>query len=140
MTNKYIKDFNEIINRYNLKDKISINTDDYYYNFRFINYLYYGALFAFHDKFGNNIPSFYKKAIEDYIYKYSILLRVKNRMVNLESLNYYVLNTKENFFFKCNNALKVEELLKLELELICDRPNKKEILGKMRNKLWKELI
>ena len=140
MTSKFIKDFDNTIQKYNLKKKINISIDEYLLNFRFINYLYYGALFAFHDKFGDNIPIFYMEAIEDYIYKYSIILRVKNRLVNLESLNYYVLNTKENFFFRCNNALKVEELLKLDLEEICNRPNKKEKLGKMRNKLWKELI
>lgn len=140
MTNNYIKRFELLIKNKNLKAKTCLQEDEYNYNLRFINYLYYCALFAFYDKFGENIPGYYKNAIEDYIYKYSLLLRVKNKLVNNQSLNYYVLKSKYNFFFECNNALKVEELLKLELDNIGNRPNKNEKLGKMRNKLWKELM
>ena len=140
MTNKYIKKFDLLIENKNLKEKTNLLLDEYDFNLRFINYLYYDALFAFYDKFGENIKGYYKDAIEDYIYKYSLILRVKNKLVNVKSLNYYVLNSKYNFFFECNNALKVEELIKLELDNIGNRPNKNEKLGEMRSKLWKELV
>ena len=67
------------------------------------------------------------------------MLRVKNELVNENSVNYYILNTKCNFFFECNNALSIDELLKLELEDIPNRPNKSGKLEEMRSKLWKEL-
>lgn len=140
MTSIYIKKFNSLINNKNLKVKTNLQSNEYDYNLRFINYLYYDALFIFYDKFGDKIQGYYKDAIEEFIYKYSLILRVKNKMVNLQSLNYYVLNSKYNFFFECNNALKVEELLRLELDNIGNRPNKNEKLGEMRSKLWKELV
>lgn len=140
MTNKYIKKFDNIIKDNNLQIKANITSHEYNNNLRFINYLYYGALFSFYDRFGENIPIFYKATIEEFIYKYSLLLRIKNKLISFQSLNYYVLNTKYNFFFECNNALKVDELLKLELENIGNRPKKDEKLGEMRNKLWKELM
>ena len=138
MTSKFIKDFDIIIKNYNLKDKI--NFINYYgENFKYINYLYYGALFAFNDRFGNNVESFYKDAIEKFIYKYSMIIRVQRQLINLSIINRYVLTTKNNFFFECNNALRVDELLNLELEPLGNKPNSGEILGDMRGKLWKEL-
>ena len=139
MTNEYIKKLDYIINTYNLYYKIGFNTNLYNYNLRFINILYYDCLLAFFDKFGNNIKSFYIDAIVDFVYKYSLLLRIKKEQVNKLILNNYVLRTKYNFFYECNNALKVEELLKLELEDIGNEPNKDKNLGEMRYSLWKKL-
>ena len=137
-TNYYIKMLDDLIKYNNLFKELDID-NIYYPNFQFINYLYYGALLTFYDKFGKNIKCFYKKFIEDFIYNYSILHRIKNKSVNFTTVNYYVLNTKYNFFFECNNALNVEELLKLEIEDKGNEPSKSEKLGEMRSKLWKKL-
>ena len=139
MTKQFIKNLDDIIDNKNLKEKLGYYDDYYDNNLRFINYLYYGALFAFYDRFGKNVKSFYKGAVEDFIFKYSILLRMKKMNLGLTQLNYYILNTKDNFFFKCNNALKVDELLKLELEDIGNPPSERDILGRMRIELWKKL-
>ena len=139
MTYENIKKFEKIIKENKLEDKIKTPIGDYNYSFKYINYLYYDALFAFSDRFGEEVEEFYNDAVKKFILQYSILLRVKRQKIDLPSLNYYVLNTKYNFFFECSKALRVEELLKLEIEDIGNRPRKDEILGKMRYKLWNEL-
>ena len=133
-TNHYIKMLDNLINDNILLKKLEID-DIYNSNFQFIYYLYYGALLAFYDKFGED-----KKIIDDFIYNYSLLHRVKNKSVNFNTVNYYVLNTKYNFFFECNNALSVKELLKLEIEDKGNKPSKSEKLGEMRSELWEKLM
>ena len=137
-TNYYIKMLDDLIKNNNFQEKLEID-NEYYSSFKFINYLYYGALLAFYDKFGKN-KKFFKKFIEDFIYNYSLLHRVKNKSVNFNTVNYYVLNTKYNFFFECNNALSVKELLKLEIEDKGNKPSKSEKLGEMRSELWEKLM
>ena len=138
-TNYYIKMLDDLIKNNNFQEKLDID-DKYYLNFQYINYVYYGALLTFYDKFGKNIKFFYKKFIEDYIYNYRLLHRVKNELVSFTTVNYYVLNAKYNFFFECNNALSVEEFLKLEIDDKGHKPSKSEILGTMRSELWKKLM
>ena len=80
--------------------------------------------------------------IEDFILDYSVLLRIKNAPVSHDSLNTYILKpekTRYNFFFECNNALSIEELLKLENADLGDQPSADEKVGEMRSKLWKYL-
>ncbi len=138
-TNYYIEMLDNLINYYSLKNRLEIDENDKRYdlNLRFINYLYYGALLMFNDKFGNNNKN--NQFIEDFIYKYSIIHRIKNKSVSLQTLNHYVLSTKYNFFYECNNALTVEELLKLEPEGNVNAPTRSEKLGEMREDLWKKL-
>lgn len=136
MTDYYIEKLDNLIN-----EKKCLYKNENSYNLKFINYIYYGALLFFYDKFGEQVPFFYKNAIDDYIYKYSILHRVKNKQVNFMTINSYVLKSRYNFFFECNNALGVDELLKLETDQIGNNgPNIDEKLGEMRNDLWNELM
>ena len=92
----------------------------------------------FYDKFGEEVSNFQKEMILDFILTWSVAHRINNQLVSTQSINNYVLNTKFNFFFECDKALKVEELLKIE-ELIIGKPNKSEILGELRSKLWEKL-
>lgn len=135
----YVKKVDDIIENYDLMKKIDVSPDEYKYNFKYINYLYYNALLSFYDKFGEGVSNFYKETILDYILKWSLTHRIKNKLVNLASINNYVLNTNFNFFFECSNALKVEELLKMEVEDIESIPDESEKLGKLRRSLWKKL-
>ena len=80
-----------------------------------------------------------KEAILDYIFKWSLTHRINNKLVNLDTINHYVLTTDFNFFFECNNALKIEELFKMEVENIENIPDKSEKLGELRRNLWKKL-
>ncbi|MBR3232933.1 DUF262 domain-containing protein [Candidatus Saccharibacteria bacterium] len=142
MTDEYIKTFDALIKKYNLKDKLAQESeiaDGFDHRFRCINYLYYCALFAFFDRFGSKVKPFYADMIESFIFEYSLALRVKRAVVSLNSLNKYILESNEtryNFFFECNNALGVEELLKLEVDSIGDRPANDEKVGEIRGKLW----
>lgn len=139
MVNHYVKLVDSIIEKYDLMKKIDLSPDAYKYNFKYINYLYYNALLSFYDKFGEDISNFYKEAILDYIFKWSLTHRINNKLVNLDTINHYVLTTDFNFFFECNNALKIEELFKMEVENIENIPDKSEKLGELRRNLWKKL-
>ena len=126
-----------MIKENNLEKKLEISTNQKQY-FKYINYLYYDAILLFYDKFGEEVSNFQKEMILDFILTWSVAHRINNQLVSTQSINNYVLNTKFNFFFECDKALKVEELLKIE-ELIIGKPNKSEILGELRSKLWEKL-
>lgn len=60
-TSEYIKTLDKLIKKYNFKERIITETnitDGFDHRFRCINYLYYGALFAFFDRFGNKVKNF----------------------------------------------------------------------------------
>lgn len=139
MVNHYVDLVDEIIEKYNLMKKIGVSTDLYKYNFKYINYLYYNALLLFYDKFGKNISIFHKEVVFDFIFKWSLNHRINNKLVNIDTINHYVLTTDFNFFFECNNALRVEELFKMEVETTINIPSKSEKLGELRGMLWKKL-
>lgn len=136
MVEHYIKMLDDIIVKNNLLDKINC-TDNYH--FRYIYFLYYGSLLLFYDKFGKNISDFNRETIVDFICKWSLTHRINNQLVSLDTINHYVLSSDYNFFFECNNALKVEELFKLETNSIENEPSDSEKLGELRSKLWKKL-
>ncbi len=138
MVEHYIGMLNKIIENKNLLDKIEFE-DKNNYHFRYINYIYYGGILYFYDKFGEGIPDFYKETIIEYIYRWSIYHRMKNKQVNLESINKYVIESDYNFFFECNNALEIKELFKMEVICDIEEPSEKEKLGKLRRYLWNEL-
>ncbi len=137
MINYYVNLVDKIIKENNLEKKLEISTNQKQY-FKYINYLYYDAILLFYDKFGEEVSNFQKEMILDFILTWSVAHRINNQLVSTQSINNYVLNTKFNFFFECDKALKVEELLKIE-ELIIGKPNKSEILGELRSKLWEKL-
>lgn len=139
MTAKFIEDYDKIIKECNLKLLTNVSDDNYRYHFKYINYLYYNSLFVFYNKFGYGISNFHNEVIKDYIFKWSVTHRVKNKMVNIQTINNYVLKGNNNFFFECNNALSPGELFKLEIEECGNRPRKNEKLGDMRSNLWKKL-
>lgn len=139
MVNHYIDMVDKIIEKYDLRKNIELSPDLYKYNFKYINYLYYNALLSFYDKFGEDISNFYKEVVLDFIFRWSLTHRINNRLVNIDTINHYVLTTNFNFFFECNNALKIEELFKMEVENIVNIPNESEKLGKLRRMLWKKL-
>ena len=136
MTNKFINEFDKIIINYNLNNEL----ENIYFNnkseFQYINYLYYNALFMFYNKFGNNISELEKITIKDTIFRWSLTHRIKNELVSLQTVNNYVLTTKYNFFYECNNALNPNELFKIEVESKGNEPAEGERLYEMRNKLW----
>ena len=105
MVKHYIETFELLIKEYDLKSALpEITADEFKYNFKYINYLYYDALLAFYDRFGDNISNFYKETIKDFILRWSLTHRIKNKQVNIQTINYYVLNTEYNFFFECNKS------------------------------------
>ena len=139
MVNHYVDMVERIIKENSLIEKIGLSDGANKYNFKFINYLYYNALLLFYDKFGKDIPSFHKEVIVDFIFKWSLIHRINNKLVNKDTINHYVLTTNFNFFFECNNALKVEELFKMEVEPLTNIPDESEKLGKLRRMLCKKL-
>lgn len=146
---KFINDYEKIIKNYNLYSKVLIDSnlssnmyseESFNYNYYFINIMYYDALFLFINKFGK-IQDFEFNTINDYLYKWALYHRINYRQVQYTSINKYIINN--NFFYKCNNALDVNELYKLDLcDLDTNIPNvnaNSSNLDRSRRKLWEKL-
>jgi len=140
MTEHYINLFKKLITNYNLRE---FGIDDNNYYFQYINYLYYNALLLFRDRFGDKIDDFDKETLENYIFKWSMTHRVRNKQVSIDSVNNYVLTENNNFFFECNKALKINELFKLD---VLDKGKKGKIndentdsLQNIRSRLWDKI-
>lgn len=146
MIEKYVKDLEIIIENRGLKTKLPPEVtegDIFDYRLRRINYLYYSAMLTFFDRFGDQIKPYYAEMVEEFIFNYCVVLRVNKGVIGVSQLNKYVLDpreTKYNFFFECNNALDVEELLKLENAEFDMTINEKERVADMRRELRDCLI
>lgn len=138
MVNYYIKKYDEIITDKNLLSTFGLN-DKNEDSMRFIYLLYYNALLLFDDKFGSDIDDFYKYTINDFILKWSGILRIKKAMLGLRQINYYILKPNNNFFFECNNAINIDELYKLELENFSEKDIKGSNLMEMRGLICKKM-
>ncbi len=146
MVEYYVDMMDRVINKYNYSERIGIDINNE--NFQYINYLYYNALLLFHDRFGEDIDFFEKATIESYIFKWSMTHRVIREQVSVTSVNSYVLTGGSNFFFECNNALKIDELFKLKL---IDKGKKEDViknhqsdenvsnLQNIRSRLWDKI-
>ena len=140
MTNYYIKKYEKIIEEYDVKRIIGEDIYyDYYHQIKYTNNLYYNALLLYKDRFGKSRNNIYDKTISDYIFKWSYTHRINNKYVKFSSINYYVLHTNNNFFFECNKALDINELLPLEIENKIGEPNSEDISGTFRSKLWNKV-
>ena len=140
MTSHYIDEYEKIISTYKIEDRIGkYYTDNYHWQLNYVNNLYYNALLLYKDRFGKAHNNFYDKVISDYIFKWSYMHRIKNKMVKFSSINYYVLHTNNNFFFECNKALDVSELLSMEIEDKGKKPSENELLDDLRRELWNQV-
>ena len=147
MVDKYIGDYKRIINRYNLYKKVLFQTkidgyDEKNFNigYRYINNMYYNAIFMFENRFsGSGLSEFEKNIIIDYIYKWALIHRVNNEKIRYDTINKYIIQN-DNFFYKCQNALSIDELYKLNYPELGKQPIfKKDNLNlqETRSKLWK---
>lgn len=144
MIKNFIEKYDEIINNYDLHEKVKTDTNVEYdkqlFNeqYYFINIIYYNALFLFNNKYGK-VKEYEKDIIENYIYKWALIHRINSKQVQYPSINKYVL--ENNFFFECNKAFNISELYKLEFQdLNGEKPTKRNsCLSQTRRKLWEKL-
>lgn len=145
MIKLYIEEYENIIKHYNLYSKVTEDTkvegydeEDFNNQFQFINVIYYDALFMFKNRFGH-IDSFEMDILKDYIYKWSLKHRIDRNAVRYDTVNKYIIKNS-NFFFKCSNALNINELYKLpliEIKKMQAGSNDNSKLSEVRRKLWK---
>jgi len=117
---------------------ISDYEKDFNYYMKNSYLLYYNALLFFYDKFGKDVDEFYLDIIKEKIFKWSMIYRVTKSFAGIPSTNAYVLNSENNFFYKCANAVQVKELLIFECDFMNNYkgPNNKGRCGKLRSIIW----
>lgn len=140
MTNYYIKEYDKLLKTYGQHERMKdLYKEDYYEKLYYNHNLYFNALLLYKDRFGKIRNNFYDEVIDNYIFKWSYTHRIKHEMVKFSSINYYVVHKNNNFFFNCNKALDIDELLSLEIEDKGKNPSKIEMSSELRRKLWKKL-
>ncbi len=145
MVENLIESYDNIIEKYNLYNKVLKDTqiNDYpekwfNYDYKFINIVYYDALFMFINKYGT-VKDYEMEIIKDFLYKWVIIHRINNEQVKYLTINNYILNN-DNFFFECTNSLSIEELYKLNYPEIGVEPKKTGTgLAETRRRLWEQL-